>query len=125
MALSPDIQIDVAASIRSFRWNELELERLLKGPSGPVARDLTRRAIRVEGAAKQHASNTPPSAPGEGPAVRTGRLRGSITWRLGRDGFGLYADIGSNVLYAPYVELGTSRMAARPFLRPALEMARL
>ncbi len=27
--------------------------------------------------------------------------------------------IGTNVEYAPYVELGTSRMAARPFLRPA------
>ena len=27
--------------------------------------------------------------------------------------------IGTNVEYAPYVEMGTSRMAARPFLRPA------
>ena len=29
--------------------------------------------------------------------------------------------IGTNVEYAPYVELGTSKMAAQPFLNPALE----
>jgi HK97 gp10 family phage protein len=29
--------------------------------------------------------------------------------------------IGSNVEYAPYVELGTHRTAAKPFLRPAAE----
>lgn len=29
--------------------------------------------------------------------------------------------IGTNVHYAPYVELGTSRMRAHPYLRPAVE----
>ena len=29
--------------------------------------------------------------------------------------------IGTNVEYAPYVELGTVKMTARPFLRPAIE----
>ena len=29
--------------------------------------------------------------------------------------------IGTNVEYAPYVELGTSRMTAKPYLRPAVE----
>ena len=29
--------------------------------------------------------------------------------------------VGTNVEYAPYQELGTSRMDARPFLRPAFE----
>lgn len=73
----------------------------------------------------------------------TGRLRNSITFAVsgekanissyktddGGDG-GVYegtapADkgkavyIGSNVEYAPYVELGTVNMRARPFLRPA------
>lgn len=93
------------------------LGELLAGPDGPVAGDLARRAIRVETRAKENASGRP------GPNVRTGRLRGSITWELGRDGQGLYADIGSNVLYAPYVEHGTSRMPAYPYLRPALAAA--
>jgi phage gpG-like protein len=119
------IRAEVEASVRSFQWNHAELHRLLAGADGPVSRDLAKRAIRVEGQAKVNASHSPPSVPGEGPAVRTGRLRGSITWRLGFDVAGPYADVGSAVLYAPYVELGTSRMEARPFLRPALDAARL
>jgi phage gpG-like protein len=105
------------ASATSFRFNEWELKRLL-GAGGPIAQDIVKRAIRVESSAKEHATGRP------GPNVRTGRLRGSITWRLGQDGEGVYADIGSAVHYAPYVELGTSRMPAYPYLRPALEAAR-
>lgn len=111
---SAAIQAEIGLAIRSFRFHEANLQLLLRGRSGPVARDLTRRAIKVEGAAKRNATQRP------GPKVRTGRLRGSITWRLGEDARGLYADIGSAVLYAPYVELGTSRMPAYPFLLPAL-----
>jgi len=81
-------------------FNEGPLHELLNGPQGPVARDLSLRAIRVEAAAKQNASHPPPSVPGSGPAVRTGRLRSSITWQVFADGEGLYADIGSNVEYA-------------------------
>lgn len=32
--------------------------------------------------------------------------------------------VGSDVEYAAYVEFGTSKMAAQPYLRPALEEAR-
>lgn len=49
--------------------------------------------------------------------VDTGRLRNSITHAV--EGDAVY--IGTNVEYAPYVELGTSRMGARPFLGPAVE----
>lgn len=49
--------------------------------------------------------------------VDTGRLRNSITHAV--EGDAVY--IGTNVEYAPYVELGTSRMKARPFLGPAAE----
>lgn len=115
---SPIIQAEIDASIRSFHWEEANLTRLLRGPDGEVARDLARRAIRVEAAAKQNATGRP------GPNVITGRLRGSITWRLGADGLGLYADVGSAVVYAPYVELGTSNAPAYPYLRPALAAAR-
>jgi phage gpG-like protein len=108
------VQMEVAASVASFRFNESEYARLLKGP---VAADLVRRAIRVEALAKQYASGY-----GGGPNVRTGRLRASITWRLASDGS--YVDVGSAVAYAPMVELGTSRQSARPYLRPALSAAR-
>lgn len=49
--------------------------------------------------------------------VDTGRLRNSITHAI--DNGGRYVAIGTNVEYAPFVELGTSRMDERPFLRPA------
>lgn len=121
---SPEIQLEIDAALSSFRWNEAEYRRLLLGPQSLTFRDLSRRAIKVTNQAKVNASHTPPSIPGFGPAVRTGRLRDSITWRLGSDSSGPYADIGSAVLYAPYVELGTSRMAARPYLGPALDAGR-
>lgn len=116
------IQAEIKLSLEQFRWNEAEYDRLLRIP---VMADLVRRAIRVESAAKRSMGQTaPPSAPGHPPAVRTGRLRASITWRPGQDAVSPYVDIGTAVVYAPYVELGTSNMAARPFLRPALEAAR-
>lgn len=51
--------------------------------------------------------------------IRTGRLRNSITYGVDTSEPAVY--IGSNVEYAPYVELGTSKMRARPFLKPAVE----
>lgn len=79
--------------------------------------------------------------------VDTGLLRNSITWALAGQGVnspsykandgsasGSYSGqaqadqggprhvyVGSNVEYAPYQELGTSRMRAQPFLGPAIE----
>lgn len=49
--------------------------------------------------------------------VDTGRLRNSITHQVRPSEKSVY--IGTNVEYAPYVELGTSRMEPQPFLRPA------
>lgn len=49
--------------------------------------------------------------------VDTGNLRGSVTHAVDAAGNAVY--IGTNVEYAPYVELGTSRQGAQPFLRPA------
>ena len=49
--------------------------------------------------------------------VDTGRLRNSISNAVDDSEEAAY--IGTNVEYAPYVEIGTSRMAARPFLKPA------
>ena len=49
-------------------------------------------------------------------AVDTGNLRNSIS----HADDGTYAYIGTNVEYAPYVELGTVRMPERPFLRNAV-----
>lgn len=115
-------------------WNDVNLNLLLRSPAGPVGLDLLRRSVQVEAAAKERASNPPhgawrgtdyPTAPGEGPGVRTGRLRASITHSIGADERGLYAKVGSNVRYAVYLELGTRyNPAGYPFLKPALAAAR-
>lgn len=57
--------------------------------------------------------DTPPSDS----YVRTGRLRGSITHTVDDDS----AIIGTDVEYGVYVEMGTYKMASRPFLRNAIE----
>ena len=49
--------------------------------------------------------------------VATGRLRNSIPHQVRPSEKSVY--IGTNVEYAPYVELGTSRMKPQPFLRHA------
>jgi hypothetical protein len=67
-------------------YDQAALHALLQGPNGPVARDLARRAVAVESQAKINATQRP------GPRVDTGRLRSSISWRLGEDAQGLYAE---------------------------------
>ena len=78
-------------------------------------------------------------------AIETGRLKNSITFAVSgqsgsthnysddegnrfSDTIGGTGDakentvyLGTNVEYAPYVELGTYKMRARPFIRPAME----
>lgn len=51
--------------------------------------------------------------------VDTGRLRNSITHEVAAGEGAVY--VGTNVEYAPYVELGTRRHSAQPFLKPAAE----
>lgn len=65
------------------------------------------------------------SAPGEPPAVDSGRLRSSYLYATGREGGFAMVAIGTAVQYAPHLEYGTRRMAARPHLRPAIDRLRL
>lgn len=91
--------------------DQAALTRLLESEPGPVGKELTRRTIKVDRSAKDRCP------------VDTGRLRSSITWRLGRDSQGLLGIVGTNVEYAMYQEFGTVRTPAQPFLRPALQAA--
>lgn len=116
MAASSPLQVEIGTALARFQFSAAALDALLH--SSPVALDLSVRAIRVESQAKVYATGID-----GGPNVRTGRLRGSITWRLNEDAESVYVDVGSAVEYAVYLEKGTSRMAARPFLTPALAAA--
>lgn len=111
------------------------LGQYVNSPNGDVARDLTRRAINVNteavrlvhqpGTGRVYVKSNPrrvhrASAPGQPPATDQGLLAASIGWALGVDGVGLFAQIGSGLKKARYLELGTRKMAPRPFLRRAL-----
>lgn len=106
-----EIGAQIEMLVTGFQLDTVAIEEMLRGPYGPVAQDLARRAIRTESQAKLNASGRP------GPNVRTGRLRGSIAWRLGSDEQGAFADIGTQVVYAHYVEM------LYPYLLPALSAA--
>jgi len=59
------------------------------------------------------------SAPGEAPASDTGRLASSMRSEI--DQGQLSASVIAGTEYAAHLEYGTTKMAARPFLRPAAE----
>ena len=59
------------------------------------------------------------SAPGEPPATDTGYLVSNIFTNIDTDGLG--ASVESRAEYSSYLEFGTQKMAARPFMQPALE----
>lgn len=76
-----------------------------------LARAFDRALEKIGLTAERYAANLCP--------VDTGRLRNSITHAI--DSGEKAAYIGTNVEYAPYVELGTSRQKAQPFLTPAAQ----
>lgn len=92
--------------------NQAQLDALLNGPNGPVARMLARKGAQIEGSAKRLAS-------GELVNVDTGRYRASITWRLFTKGNTPGVAIGSGVHYGEFLEFGTKHLAARQVLRTA------
>lgn len=84
-----------------------QLNKLLKkwaDKSPELMEDIvTETAYKVEAKAKRYCPTD------------TGRLRGSIT----TDAKGLEAEVGTNVEYASYVEYGTSKQKAQPYMTPA------
>jgi HK97 gp10 family phage protein len=60
--------------------------------------------------------------------VKTGILRNSISWKTDKASIGDLTTsvkagqgiVGTRTEYAPHVEFGTKKMAAQPFLRPAI-----
>ena len=83
-------------------FNEQILKKIEKAPTEA----LNRMAEHVEAGAKRRSP------------VKTGTNRGSITWDAPRGG---ERRIFTQSGYGAYLELGTKHMAARPFIRPALE----
>ena len=96
----------------SMDFHDDEVERELERKKNLALKDV---GLEAEGDAKIEIENDPRR-------VDTGRLRASITHVV--EGDDVY--IGTNVEYAPFVELGHHTtggnfVAGKPFLRPAAE----
>lgn len=76
---------------------------------GGVVRHTGGNARRIYGAFR--------SRPGGFPYKQTGRLRASVTYEV--DDANLIARVGTNVSYGRWLEIGTRRLAPRPWLRPS------
>jgi hypothetical protein len=93
------------------------------GNADPIARVLVHHGQRVKQASKQYAAVSPSGSNGR----RSGYMRSKISLRPGRDGQSLYVDIISPATtprgapYPYFVEVGTRRMRAQPYLRPGLD----
>ncbi len=84
-----DIGVSVSGSLNFPQGQEI---------AGAIRRGMTKIALTVANQATQNADGRP------GPNIVTGRLRSSITGQVSGDGFS--AVIGSNVEYAPRIEMG-------------------
>lgn len=85
----------------TLKSNRAEVEGELRAS---VRKKLSATGITVQNRARQRCP------------VDTGRLRNSITHDASDTG----VVIGTNVKYAPFVELGTSRQRPQPYLIPGL-----
>jgi len=85
------------------KWND---EKFFKSVRNKVVDRLELVGEFVEGAAKHLCP------------VDTANLRDSINHKVLK--LELSVKIGTPVEYAPFVELGTSKMVAQPYLRPAV-----
>jgi HK97 gp10 family phage protein len=97
------------------------LQALLAGLPAAVRAEVTAAlggigADMVEGARTSLAQGSP-SAPGKPPADPGGSLAASLHWSL--DEANGQVTVGTSDPAAIFLEYGTRKMAARPFLRPA------
>lgn len=106
-----------------------EMTKRLKA-CGQIGRDHAKTLISVDGTGKRSGGNRDskgrflssliyganPSKPGEPPHVQRGQLRASVATETER----LTTRVGTNQKKGRWLELGTSRMAPRPWLRRML-----
>ena len=121
------------ANVRAMEQSAGLVERYAKAIMGTGAsRPDVKFRRQGKGKSKKKAYHRP-SAPGFPPNIDTNNLRASITHVVTNDGINVKgavgsdkeviqarAEAGTDANYGFYLEVGTSRMAARPWLRPSL-----
>lgn len=110
----------------TFEWKGEEFKRAVvpvftKGlqAAADEGADMAARTIKARAASggEVGAGGGRVSKPGESPTTQVGVLRQSINASKVK---ALVSRIGTNLAYGLHLELGTSKMAHRPWLRPAV-----
>ena len=99
----------MAISVKGLSSLQAKLNKLDPLTRRAITNGVQKAGTMVEGAAKMIVP------------VDTGALRDSIHTTGKSTANGAEATVGSSLEYAAYVELGTSRMQAQPYLHPALQ----
>jgi len=99
----------MAVTVKGLSSLQAKLRKLDPATRDAIASGVSKAGALVEGSAKMIVP------------VDTGTLKRSISGRTEKTSDGAQATVGTNVEYAAYVELGTSRQAAEPYLHPALQ----
>jgi hypothetical protein len=131
MSNTVEIKIEgLAAALTKIGAMPKEIEQAVQDGLMAVAlvarNDAVRRVLRGPKTGRIYSKTNPKrvhqaSAPGEAPATDLGALAGSI---LAEPVQGqLAANLVARMPYAVHLEYGTTRMAARPFMRPAADVA--
>lgn len=92
------------------------LQQLTPQRVGAIVRKL---AMDTEAEIKNNFSPNSPSSPGMPPGVDTGNLKNSIVAVKGDTTFTYLVQVGAE--YGADLEYGTAKMAARPYVLPAVE----
>lgn len=119
------------ANTVQFKWNGgRAVQRIKAGAregashAADIYIDTVKKLIRDTSKSGEVYRGIQASAPGEPPAVRTGRLLNGFKAQINNTTSGLSVRITNSAPYAAMLEYGTKKMAPRPFMRPALEKAR-
>lgn len=103
-----------------IKWKDKEVKAAVKVKAADYIQKIL---FMMEAHAKsQMAASGSPSQPGDYPGVDTSRFMTSLTTELDREK--LEGRFGSNLKYPIYLELGTPKMAPRPWAVPTLEAIR-
>jgi len=111
-----------AAVLRSTMLVHTQARLLCSRP----ARRVRRRRTRTTSAGPKGSQYTEfvSSLPGASPALRTGFGRSNVSFEIRSGGLEGRVGVNRDGRYMAYLELGTRRIAARPWLKPALDAAR-
>lgn len=102
----------ISVKVRGDKEIDKKLKQLAKKNPEALKDVISKSVILIQGKAKDKAP------------VDTGRLQNSIVFEVKKTKKGYTGKVGTSLEYAPYVEMGTSRMNARPYLMPAMTESR-